>query len=315
MKLYRQKQNNGVSDGITGIAAIFKISVEPPGKATLIGSGFWLTEKGHVVTNRHVIDDNIGADGVDEGPIFAIQTFADRRAVPRALRKTYRHETYDLALSETLAPEGHDDPTWTFTSTLDEPKVGDPISTYSFVAINQKFDGEKYDGITTDGFMGRLTIPDQNLDFELTFATRINQGHVLEIHPDGRDRVMLPFPCFRSDLPIYGAHSGGPVFDKSGRVCGINCTSFEGQDISYHMPLNGILTMMAPEIELIPEDPHPRSRTVHELMLTHRVVLDPPLADIVFGRGRWFISFRAPFLSRLFSRFRTLKAWMARIRS
>ena len=70
----------------------------------MIGSGFWLTEKGHLVTAWHVIADNIGKNGIDEGPIYAMQTYGDRRAVPRVLRKTSQHRTYDLALSETIGP-------------------------------------------------------------------------------------------------------------------------------------------------------------------------------------------------------------------
>ena len=93
---------------------------------------------------------------------------------------------------------------------------------------------------------------------------------------------MMPFPCFRSDIPIYGANSGGPVFDTSGRVCGVNCTSYQGQDIAFHMPLKGILDLWAREIEFFPEDPAPRNRSVLEMGLAKRIHFDPPLANVVF---------------------------------
>lgn len=280
MKLTRQKVSHGVADGITGIAPIYKVSLD--GKATLIGSGFWLTERGHLVTARHVIEDNIGANGVDEGPIYAMQTFGDRRLMPRVLRKTSMHPNYDLALSETLGHGGYEsDPTWTFSMTLEMPKVGDFVGTYSFLSVKQKFEGEKYQGITTDTFTGLLGIPEINISYELKYATRINSGRVLEIYPKGRDRVMMPFPCFRSDIPIYGANSGGPVFDSEGRVCGINCTSYAGQDISFHMPLKGILGLSARDIEFFPEDPAPRGRTVFEMGFAKRVLFDPPLMHSV----------------------------------
>jgi hypothetical protein len=281
MRLDRQKPAYHVVDGITGIAPIFKVSFG--GQATLIGTGFWLTEKGHLVTAWHVIADNIGKNGVDEGPICAMQTYADRRVVPRVLRKTSQHRTYDLALSETIGPAGYDaDPTWTFAITMEEPKVRDFIGTYSFLSIDQNFDGEKYEGITTDTFSAVLAIPDLDLICDLKFATRINRGKILEVFPDRRDTVMMPFPCFRSDIPIYGGNSGGPVFDKEGRVCGINCTSYKGQDIAFHMPLKGILDLRARDIEFFPEDPVPRNRSVFEMGLAKRVIFHPPLAKSVF---------------------------------
>jgi Trypsin-like peptidase domain len=288
MRLYRQKRQRGIVDGITGIAPIYKVSLE--GNVDLIGTGFWITEKGHLVTAWHVIADNIGKDGEDRGPIYAIQTYADRGVVPRVLRKSDQHPVYDLALSETLGPGGYDaNPTWTFSMTLAEPTVGDFVGTYSFLSFDQKFDGEKYEGISTDHFHGTLGIPDLGLIYQLRFAARINRGEVLEVFPEGRDRVIMPFPCFRSDIPIYGANSGGPVFNRAGQVCGVNCTSYEGQDISFHMPLKGILELWARDIELIPEDPNPRNRSILEMGLTDRVCFDPPLSNI-------FMSFWPRFL-------------------
>lgn len=270
-----------MADGLAGIAPIYKVSCA--GEAKLIGTGFWITEKGHLVTAWHVIEENIGTDGIDDGPIYAMQTYSDRKAVARVLRKTAKHKLYDLALSETVGPDGYDaDQTWTFSMTLEEPKVGDVVGTYSFVALDQNFEGEKYEGITTDRFNGQIAIPDLNLAFNLTFATRINKGEVLEIFPEKRDSVMMPFPCFRTDIPIYGANSGGPVFDRLGRVCGINRTSIEGQDVSYHMPLKGILELWARDIEFIPEDPFPRERTVAEMGLARRVIFHPSIEKHFF---------------------------------
>lgn len=281
MKLCKQRRSSGVADGITGIAPIYKVSFQ--GEAQLIGSGFWVTGKGHLVTAWHVIADNIGKDGVDDGPIYAIQTYADRRAVARVLRKTSRHKTFDLALSETVGPDGYDaNQTWTFALTMEEPKVGDPVGTYSFVAIDQNFDGEKHEGIVTDTFDGILAMPELDIIYSLKFKARVNRGHVQEVFPDGRDKVLMPSPCFRSDIPIYGGNSGGPVFDKFGRVCGVNCTSYAGQDISFHMSLPGILELFARDIEFVPEDPKSRNRSVLEMGLADRIVFDPPLKKFLF---------------------------------
>lgn len=46
-------------------------------------------------------------------------------------------------------------------------------------------------------------------------------GDVQAVHPEYRDRSMLPFPCFQTDARFDPGMSGGPVFDAFGRVCGI----------------------------------------------------------------------------------------------
>jgi hypothetical protein len=166
--------------------------------------------------------------------------------------------------------------------TLDEPEVGDMIFTHAFLAPDQKFTDERYQGVSTASFDGLMAIPDLGLTYELSFKAKVGFGCLTEIFKEARDRVLLPFPCFRSDVPLYGANSGGPVFDKRGRICGVNCTSFAGEAISFHMPLKGILELGARDIEFVPEDPVPRWRTVAELGLARRVPFYPSLERIFF---------------------------------
>jgi hypothetical protein len=62
-----------------------------------------------------------------------------------------------------------------------------------------------------------------------TFVARGNVlvcvGEVSAQHPVGRDRSMLPWPVLRVDCPAWGGMSGGPVFDASGYVVGVVCSS------------------------------------------------------------------------------------------
>jgi hypothetical protein len=166
--------------------------------------------------------------------------------------------------------------------TLNRPEIGAKVFTQAFVSEAQHFYNEKYAGQTTSRFNATLAIPDLDLVYDLGFMTRMECGHVKTIFSEARDSVMLPFPCFQSEMPIYGANSGGPVFDAKGRICGINCTSYEGTDISFHIPIEGVLDLWAREIELIPEDPVPRGRTLFELGLAKRVPFDPPIVKIFF---------------------------------
>ena len=127
-----------------------------------------------------------------------------------------------------------------------------------------------------------MAIPDLDLTYELSFQSRAGFGRLTAIFKEARDRVLLPFPCFQSDIPLYGANSGGPVFDKKGRICAVNCTNFAGEDVSFHIPLKGILGLVARDIEFVPEDPVPRWRTVTELGLARRAPFYPPLEQVFF---------------------------------
>jgi hypothetical protein len=280
---------------LAGIAPIFRVSWS--GTPTLIGTGFWATETGLLITAWHVITDNFDAKGKDVGPIIAIQTTDDLQVIPRTIRRTDKHPVFDLALSETerlVDQDGRAIPTKPMMMTLDEPKVGAPIFTHAFSSSSQLFASEKYEGISAGTFNGRLQIPELDVTHDVRFVGRIGFGYVTEIFEKARDRVMLPFPCFQSDVPIYGANSGGPVFDNRGRVCGVNCTSFDGADVAFHVPLKGILELQATDVQLIPEDPVPRRRTIFELGLARRIPFHPELIDVIYSP--WQARFMRPYL-------------------
>jgi hypothetical protein len=268
-----------INDPLAGTAPIFKLC--PDGSAQLIGTGIWLTTDGHLLTAAHVAEDNIGPDGIDVGPIFAIQTLPDRRLLCRAFRRTDKHTRFDLALTETMAPEGMEEvSTIPHMLTLEEPERGSRVHTHAFLSPEQEFARERYAGITTFRFEGEGRITETSQAFAVRYMARVAFGHVTDHFRESRDTVMLPFPCFQSDMPIYGANSGGPVFDSKGRVCGIHCSSFEGVDISFHVPLKEILSLWMQDVELIPEDPVPRRRSVMELGLANRIAFSPSLRKI-----------------------------------
>lgn len=50
-------------------------------------------------------------------------------------------------------------------------------------------------------------------------------GRVLSVLLDGRDSAMAPYPCVEIEIAAPGGMSGGPVFDREGRVFGIVSTS------------------------------------------------------------------------------------------
>ena len=50
---------------------------------------------------------------------------------------------------------------------------------------------------------------------------RTTQGRVVAIHHAGRDRGFCKFPCFEMSARTEPGMSGGPMFDESGKLCGL----------------------------------------------------------------------------------------------
>jgi Trypsin-like peptidase domain len=63
-------------------------------------------------------------------------------------------------------------------------------------------------------------------EFTLTQRPVTTRGRVMEVHHLLRDEVTMPFPCFRTNARFDGGMSGGPVFNKEGRLCGLICSSY-----------------------------------------------------------------------------------------
>jgi len=74
-------------------------------------------------------------------------------------------------------------------------------------------------------------------------------GVVREIHNRRRDKVNLPFPCYRVSARFDAGMSGGPVFDEFGSLCGLVCASVDGahklgEPISYVTTLWPLFTLL-----------------------------------------------------------------------
>ena len=48
-----------------------------------------------------------------------------------------------------------------------------------------------------------------------------SSGCVLDVYPEYRDRVMMPYPCFSTTAMFEDTISGGPVFTSDGMLCGL----------------------------------------------------------------------------------------------
>ncbi len=53
----------------------------------------------------------------------------------------------------------------------------------------------------------------------------VSVGLVSATYPNGRDSVMIPWPCIELNVGATGGMSGGPAFDSDGRLVGVVCAS------------------------------------------------------------------------------------------
>ncbi len=60
-------------------------------------------------------------------------------------------------------------------------------------------------------------------------------GSITKHYPDRRDRGLLSWPCYETDMEVKAGASGGPVFiaGSGGVVFGVNCTGTEPHSVSH----------------------------------------------------------------------------------
>ena len=264
-------------DLLPSIAPIFRIDLNKK-IACLIGTGFWISQQGHLVTAKHVIQDNIDGKGNDKGPIFAVQTRSDRSIICRGLSSSDIHPLFDLALAETYIPGGVSEQTQPLPISLDFLDVKDAVCSFAVFSYDQIYENPA-EGFTYIKFTGSLCTEYVNNVLTIQFAIGFSFGEVEAIFEEKRDSVMLPFPCIETSVRIYGGNSGGPLINSCGRVCGIHCSSYDRQNISYHVPSHGLLSLRVTTKSLGIEDGYSKFRSLMELALNQKLDCSPPLLD------------------------------------
>jgi hypothetical protein len=102
------------------------------------------------------------------------------------------------------------------------------------------------------GFHSQIATYSSNKDgsrhLELQSVPQAATGEVIEVHPIRRDSSQYPFPCFRINARIDGAMSGGPVFNETGELVGLNCGTLAGdldaEQVSYATTLWPLLRIL-----------------------------------------------------------------------
>jgi hypothetical protein len=247
------------ADPSLGIFPIVRYDAQ--NRTHLVGTGFFITTSGLFVTARHVLMDVFDKRGHQVCPIGIFQFLPGNIFIPRPILRFVAHSVADVAVGVAAPMNRNRDaspltnPVLTLTTV--PPALKTRVVTYAY---------PKHINLINPG--------EQVFHVSPTFY----DGYIQESLPNGRDRVSLPGPCYRTDIIIHSGASGGPVFCPSGRVFGVNSTGWDGSDTSYISRIDEIFQLVIDGIA-IGTSPA-RSVSGFDIARAGGIVVVPP---IVFG--------------------------------
>lgn len=236
----------------------------PDGTWALVGTGFFIATNGLVATARHVATDVIDQEKMKQIAALAVFQFQDdnRYIIRPALRVSW-HNHADVAVI-VLAEMKHNTTGALLTNSvvrLSGAPVNDGEHVFTYAYPKSRFEGNRF-------------------NVQATFFN----GHVQEFLPNGRDRTLLPNPCYRTSMHIHGGASGGPVFAPNGSVFGINSTGWDGTDLSFISRINELLPLEITGVKF-EGDTVERSTTVEELVRRGFITMTNPEPSQQPGRS------------------------------
>jgi trypsin-like peptidase len=228
------------------------------GRFHLLGTGFYITVNGLFITARHVLMDPLDSSGQQKYSIGILQFMPGNTYFVRPILRFASHATADLALG-VAAPMPHTKAgipvtTRILTLTTNPPELHARVVTYAY---------PKHRSVIVDG--------EQTIHFKPTFY----DGNIAAFFPNGRDRTMLPAPCYQTTMIVHGGASGGPVFAESGSVFGVNSTGYDETDISFVSRIDEIFDLAIDGIVMAP-GATPRSASVREIADAGCIIVRPP---------------------------------------
>ena len=255
---YRARTGDGVEASLQ--RAIFPIvRYDSDGKLHLVGTGFFITTNGLFITAKHVLMDGVfDSEGHQLYPIGIIQFVEDNIYIQRPLLRCALHPVADVTVG-VAAPmqnkRGQPLSNPILGLSLTAPAIGSRVVTYAY---------PRHANVIFESGTQAVHLMPSWYD-----------GNLEEYYPSGRDRVILPTPCFRTSMFVHGGASGGPVFSSAGSVFGVNSTGIEGTDISFVSRLHEIFQLRIDDVIL--GNASPASVPVMEMARAGHILVSPPL--------------------------------------
>lgn len=240
-----------------GHHAIFPILKQTDdGRFNLIGTGFFISSFGLFVSAKHVLRDCFDGKDAQKFPVCLLQFLPEDRYLLRHIPWCSSHNTADVAvgLAENLPGS---EPSPGLTLTTSGPSNGDDVRTFAYpeTKIEQMSESQV-----------------------MNFKPKFYDGRIIQYLPNGRDKIMLPGPCYQTSIVIKGGASGGPVVGKSGRVFALNSTGYDGtHEISFVSRIDEIIYLGLPHLRL-PDGQELCSVTIFDLANAGWIDFEPHLS-------------------------------------
>ncbi|SNS25223.1 Trypsin-like peptidase domain-containing protein [Azospirillum sp. RU38E] len=221
--------------------SVFPVLVLVGSDFKLLGTAFSITDNGIYICARHVVNEIS-----EQGGIPVICNFMDsNNYVMRPILNVVSHDIADICV---LVGEN-----------MAHPQKG----LLKNHALKLKFSCQAMGKNIWTFSYPDSQIKQANGKTMMDFKPNIYRGTLEDFHSIGRDRVMLPFPCYRGTINLAGGTSGGPVFDDSSEgVFGVCLSSFSGQeDVSYYADIKLISTLLLPKC-IIADQPEKKVRVI-----------------------------------------------------
>ncbi|MDH0123313.1 serine protease [Brucella intermedia] len=204
------------------IAPIFAVSKDSNREWQFLGTGFFIAQ-GLLVTARHVFEgiyEEWGEDGFRNqiNDPYIIHNVSGNNAIIRPIISTSTSVHTDTIVAQVGTIPNQINACLPLKR--DKPKPGDLAFTYAY-PNTKVFDG-----------------PDGR---DVVMEPSFYRGNVIEYFPKKRDSTFIKWPSFQVDFYMHPGASGGPVFDKDGKVFGINCASMEpDRNIAYVTSIDSV---------------------------------------------------------------------------
>jgi V8-like Glu-specific endopeptidase len=205
------------------------ISQDPgTGKIFFIGTAFYISGNGLMVTAKHCLYDK---DEKIFDNLGVYHFFPDNNYILRPITQVVISNDYDIAY---LLPKQilHKGKPFTGTSlilTESKPEFDDQLGIYGYPLSRIDYN---------TGNVGKMD-----------FVSQFYLGRCREYHANGFS--LLKNPCYQTSIQIMSGASGGPVFDKNGHVFAVCSTGYdlaeEGEDISFVTPISPSFNITIPD--------------------------------------------------------------------
>lgn len=208
------------------------------GRLSVEGTGFFIARYGLFVTAAHVIQELVADHRLGIAFVLHVpEELKDGVHLRRIIHAAYLNEV-DLAIgqADNYVEKYPQNPLSNLSSILTShsPTIGSPVHTYAYPE-NKVLD-----------FRDDDSVPELRADYF--------EGNLLDIVPHA---PFLPYPVYQTSIRIRGGASGGPVFDESGKVIGVNCRGWdfdgaehEGDELSTVIPIRHLLDLALEPVQL-----------------------------------------------------------------